>query len=150
MDIEQQLARDEGRRLFAYPDTKGWLTIGIGHNLRIKDMAQVPPQFQHGISDAQCDSLFAADLSHVFSLLDVYLPWWRTIGPSTDARVGVLLNMAFNLGTVGLSHFHEFLAFVKAHDWESAAADLERTPWYHQVGERSARLCRQLREGQWV
>lgn len=146
--IQAQLERDEGRRLTAYPDTKGWLTIGIGHNLRTKDVAQIPPQFRKGITDQQCDDLFSADLHYIYDLCDTYLPWWQQLDGLRGPRSNVLVNLSFNLGVAGLSHFHEFLGFMRARDWESAAADLEKTPWYHQVGERSARLCRQIRTGE--
>jgi lysozyme len=144
-NIQDQLERDEGKLLMPYRDTRGFWTIGIGHLLG----AELPQAFEQGISEQQCQDLFAADLHHVYDLMDVYLgPWWQLDGIN-GPRSGVLLNLAFNLGTAGLSHFHEFLGFMRAKDWEGAAADLEKTPWYHQVGERAPRLCRQIREGAW-
>ncbi len=144
-DIASQLARDEGRELKPYKDTKGLWTIGIGHLLG----AQIPPQFVAGITDAQCDDLFSADLHHVYDLMDVYIPWWLSIDGLQGARTGAMLNMAFNLGVMGLSHFTQFLGYMRAKDWVNAAEDLETTAVYKQLPARYGRLREQILSGEW-
>jgi lysozyme len=146
MDIEEQLARDEGKVLHPYKDTKGYWTIGIGHLLG----ANIPQQFANGIDESTCDSLFAADLHHVWDLLDIYIPWWSTIDGQSGPRGNVLVNMGFNLGVQGLSEFHGFLGLMKAHNWAAAAADLANTAVFKQLPERYGRLQRQILIGEWV
>lgn len=143
--IQEQLARDEGRRRLPYKDTDGHWTIGCGHYLG----ATIPPQFANGITETQIDKLFDADLHHVWDLLDVYLPWWSSLDQTSGPRSNVLVNMGFNLGVVGLSHFTTFLNFMRARNWESAAEDLRLTKVYSQLPARYERLCQQVVDGTW-
>ena len=144
-NIEEQLARDEGKSLTPYKDTKGLWTIGIGHLLG----AAIPPQFAAGITDAQCDQLFSADLHHVWDLLDTYVPWWTNLDGAQGPRCGVLVNMGFNLGVVGLSHFTQFLALMRAKNWTGATDDLRTTLVYKQLHNRYERLAVQIESGVW-
>lgn len=149
-NIRDQLARDEGRRLQPYQDDEGWWTIGIGHNLGTKDWNELPPHFQDGITDEECDTLFNADLAHACHLLDVYVPWWDQLDGQTGARSGVLINMAFNMGPAKLATFHTFLRLMKARDWNGAADDLRNhTLVYKQLPVRYERLARQIETGEW-
>lgn len=149
--IEEQLARDEGRKLEPYLDTAGWWSIGIGHNLGTKSIDEMPPQFKDGITDAMCDQLFSADLHHTWDLLDAYCGWWTTLPGGTNGPYsGVLVNMGFNLGVPGLASFTQFLALMRARDWDGAANDLEMTKVYKQLPERYGRLRQQIITGQWV
>lgn len=143
--IQEQLARDEGRRRLPYKDTDGHWTIGCGHYLG----ATVPPQFANGITETQIDKLFDADLHHVWDLLDIYMPWWKSAGGALAARPNVLVNMGFNLGVAGLATFHQFLGFMRAEEWVNAAKDLRKTKVYGELTDRYERLCQQIIDGTW-
>lgn len=145
-NIEDQLARDEGRVNHPYKDTVGKWTIGIGHLLG----DAIPPQFANGITDATCDALFSADLHHVWDLLDVYVPWWSSLDGNSGPRSNVLVNMGFNLGVKGLASFHGFLNLMRDKNWEGAAADLATTAVFKQLPVRYGRLQQQIRTGNWV
>lgn len=149
-NIEQQLARDEGRDLKPYQDTKKLWSIGIGHCFETDVFARIPAQFQQGITDEQCDALFLADLNHVLSLLNVYVPWWSTLDGTRGPRSGVLINMGFNLGVRGLSKFNDFLGFYRRRQFQQAADDLKTTKVYSELPERYGRLSQQIISGQWV
>jgi hypothetical protein len=69
-----ELERDEGRRLKAYVDTMGKVTIGYGRNL--SDV---------GISEADAMRFLLEDISAAEAVLDANLPWWRTIWPLASA-----------------------------------------------------------------
>lgn len=146
--IREQLALDEGREHEIYPDSQGWQTIGIGHNLQTKDRAKIPAQFANGLTDAQINALFEADLAHVVALLAVYIPWWAVDG-EYGPRAGVLLNMSFNMGVAGLAKFHGFLAFMQGGHWQAAANDLRTTAVFRQLPARYERLARQTESGIW-
>jgi GH24 family phage-related lysozyme (muramidase) len=152
MDIRQQLARDEGHSLIPYPDSKGWMTIGIGHWLGVKTLEEVPLCFRNGITEQQCIDLFNADETHVEHLLDVYIPQWHTLdgGNSPGPRASVLINMGFNLGVPGLAAFHQFLDLMLHQKWDAAAADLLTTKVSHGLPNRYTRLAQQIRTGVWV
>lgn len=136
MTLRDQLIRDEGRRLKPYTDTTGHVTIGVGRNLTDKglSLAEAEVLLDHDIADAEID-------------LQDHLPW---TGALDEARRGVLLNMTFNLGVVGLLGFRRMLAAVEAGDWTTAAREMRASHWAEQVGARAERLARQMESGAWA
>lgn len=134
------LKRDEGLRLAAYPDPLShgppW-TIGYGHT---------GPDVHEGLvwTEDQADAALQADVDKATNGLDEYLPWWRTLD---DIRQDCLVNMAFNMGAVGLAGFHTFLGLVRSGDFAAAADDLQGTLWARQVGGRAERVVQEIRTG---
>ena len=135
MDIFEQLKRDEGLRLKPYKDTVGKLTIGIGRNL--DDV---------GISEAEANYLLGNDVAKATSAIRQTLPWADDLN---EARMGVLVNMAFNMGIAGLLKFPGMLGKLQRGLYEEAAAEMVDSAWYHQVGERAKRLVTQMQTGIW-
>lgn len=135
MSLRDQIIRDEGCRLRVYDDSRGIPTIGVGRNLRDK-----------GISQAEADAMLDADLREYTAAVVARIPAALALD---DARRGVLVNMAFNLGIAGLLAFTKMLAAVEAGDWDRAAVEMMDSRWATQVGERAARLARQMQTGQW-
>jgi lysozyme len=134
-NLQGQLERDEGLRLFPYVDTAGRLTIGFGRNLT-----------DVGISAAEASVLLANDIATAARALARALPWTNDLD---DARHAVLVNMAFNLGIASLVQFKGFLRYVEAGKWDAAATDMLATLWAREVGARAERLAMQLRTGEW-
>jgi len=144
--LAQDLRRDEGLRLQAYPDPLSggdpW-TIGYGHT---------GPEVRHGLSwtPAQAETALIADLAAACELLDRRAPWWRALD---DARQDVLANLVFNMGwlnpagTHGLGTFQHALAAIRAGRWQEAHDALLDSAWAHQVGARARRLADQLLGG---
>ena len=134
------LRRDEGLRLEAYPDPLSggapW-TIGHGHT---------GPDVHVGMlwSEAQADNALGVDIARTIRALDAQMPWWRKLD---DIRQDVIANMAFNLGVGKLETFDTFLAFARARDYAKAGLDLRGTAWARQVGERAHRLSNQMATG---
>jgi lysozyme len=145
--LKKQLQRDEGVVLHVYLDSKKIRTAGTGHNLEAHgiDLPVGAP-----ITQDQNDEWLDGDIDDVLQHLDAKLPWVTSLD---DARLGAVLNMAFNMGIGdgqhGLTSFHHFLGFLQAGDWNNAAAAAEASGWYHQVGPRAHRLCAQIRLGTW-
>lgn len=140
-ELEKQLAIDEGKRLKAYLDTEGILTVGLGHNCKAAPVAGVS-KVGDSITEETCSELFAADIADVVAQLDARLPWWRNMD---DARQNVLANMAFNLGIGTLLTFKNTLAAMERGDYAAAAAGMAASKWASQVGARAARLCLVMR-----
>lgn len=136
MTLREQLMRDEGYRRFPYVDTVGKITIGVGRNLT-----------DRGVSHAEVDSLLDHDIAEVEAALRAHLPWTDGLD---EARRGVLLNMAFNLGLDGLLGFHHLLAAAQTGDWRAAAIAMLQSRWANQVGVRAQRLARQMETGEWT
>lgn len=135
MNILGQLKRDESCSLTPYQDSVGVWTVGYGHN------CQATP-----ISQQVADQMLADDLERVRQGVCKAWPW---VGKLDDARYGVILNMAYNLGVSGLGGFVHFLAAMKAGNWQAAANEMQDSKWWGQVGERAKRLQQQVLTGEW-
>ncbi len=161
-----QLRDDEARggvpRLTVYDDATGLPirpgsvltghpTIGIGRALDT-----------HGVSTAEAESMFAADVAAVESGLEGSLPFWRDLDP---VRAGVLCNMGFELGVGGLLAFTHTLHAIQlailttradlpdeaAQHWRAAAADMLDSAWARELAAfgspRARRLAAQMVTG---
>jgi lysozyme len=133
--LRVQLGRDEGYRRAMYTDSLGKPTIGIGHHLAVP------------ISHAAVEQIFQDDLTAAEYALRERWPLLDTL---SEARQGVCLNMAFNLGVAGFLRFENMIAALEAADYEAAADEMIDSDWRLQVGERAYRLARQMRTDQWV
>jgi lysozyme len=135
--LAAQLLQDEGRRLTVYRDTRGFLTVGIGHLVRAADGLQ----FGDGISPARCQALFETDLARV--LQDCTQLVADFDGLPDDVQE-ILANMRFNLGLRGLQGFHTLLGAIAQRDWPHAARAMQHSLWATQVGARAARLIARM------
>ena len=135
MDLYAQLRRDEGTKKFPYADSKGKLTIGVGHNLTSDGMSEAVIEFQ--LQDDVASAVF---------ILNARLPWFRALD---SVRQGVLTNMCFNLGFNGLENFPKMLAAFAQGDWQTAASEMKNSAWSKEVGDRATRLEQQILTGEW-
>jgi len=134
-EITEQLKRDEGFGSKPYTDTMGCATIGYGRNLTA-----------NGISPTEAEYMLYNDIQTAQDALRARFPW----APKLDnARWGVLINMAFQLGIDGLSEFRTFLALVEAGEYDQASAEMLNSLWAKQVPSRAQRLSIQMRTGHW-
>jgi len=136
MDIFTQLRRDEDVRYKPYTDTVGKLTIGCGRNLT-----------DVGISPDEAQLMLENDVSKSVGALEAQFPWFSNLD---DARRGVLINMAFNMGIHGLLQFKNTLGLIQVGQYAQAADAMLESKWAEQVGPRAHRLSEQMRTGEWV
>jgi lysozyme len=129
----RQLRLHEGERLKPYRDTVGKLTIGVGRNLE-----------DRGITAQESAMLLANDISREERELINALPW---VAQLDEVRQRVLLDMAFNMGIVGLLAFKRTLATIQAGDYQAAASMMLDSRWAKQVGQRAERLSRMMATG---
>lgn len=134
----EQLRRDEGERLQLYKDHLGYLTIGVG---RLLD-----PRRGGGISSEESAYLLANDIRKKTAEVLKALPWAERLDP---VRFGVLLNMAFQMGTDGLVLFRNTLEFVRTGQYDRAAENMMLSKWHSQTPERCERLMKQMQTGEW-
>lgn len=129
-----EIAHDEGKRRRPYRDTRGFWTIGIGHNLDAE-----------GLCDAAIEAQLAYDLQvKCFDALDTRLPWWRE-HPASVQRT--LVNLCFNLGIAGLLKWPRTLALIQGGYYDRAAEAIRSNKVYvNQVGPRAERLARSLED----
>jgi lysozyme len=130
------LKADEQFRRLPYFDSRGILTLGYGFNL-----------YGAGLTQAESLSVLTIRTWNVYMELLKALPWLRY---TDDARQGVLINMAYNLGTAGELKFHVTLGDVERKNYDAAAQDMLKSAWANQVGDRARRLSEQMRLGVWL
>ena len=130
-----QLKHDEGLRLTPYQCTAGKLTIGYGRNL--EDV---------GITEAEAELFLQHDVSVAkrVARLTVGNDVWHSL---SSTRQAVLINMAFNLGALGLSRFVKTLEAIRCGDYSVAADEMLDSAWARQVGRRAERLASIMLEG---
>lgn len=133
-----ELEHDEGRLRFAYKDTTGHLTIGVGWNLDV-----------NGLPDSIIDQLLDLSIDRAKEDLDSLEPEWRDLTPD---RQRVILNVAVNLGRVRFMQFHRFWSAINSYlhgDSEAAldraALELEESLAARQTGDRYKHLAARLR-----
>lgn len=143
-----ELRRDEGVRYSPYNDSRGFLTIGVGHNMQVSPL---PDGWVFPLDDSQVDVLLESDLMSVYSDLDNALPWWEDLN---DVRQRVLANMTFNLGLPKLLGFKNTLAAMRQGRYADAANGMLNSAWATQVGigtqanpGRALRLANMMRNG---
>lgn len=139
-NLRAQLRHDEGEKPTAYQDHLGFWTIGIG---RLID-ARKPGS---GLRPSEIAFMLQNDIEDRVNALTKHLPWFSTLD---EARQGVLLNMAFQMGVDGLLGFKNTLAMIEAGRYEEAAAGMLQSKWAQQTPNRAARLSTQMKTGKWV
>ena len=138
--LEQELRRDEGVRFSPYKDTMGIMTVGIGHNLQAKPLHNVT----YPLTPDQVSAIFQYDVKEAVDNLNQHLPWW---GHMDEVRQRVLVNMCFNLGMEKLLTFKNTLMFMSLGNYSQAAANMQQSAWYTQVGQRAVRLVQAMKTG---
>jgi lysozyme len=139
-ELIRQLRADEGVRPCVYNDHLGYATIGVG---RLVD-ARKPGA---GLRPEEIDFLLQNDIDDRIDALTRKLPWFQNLD---DARKGVLLAMAFQMGVEGLLGFKNTLQLVMEGKYENAAHGMLQSLWAKQTPARAKRLSEQMRTGLWV
>jgi lysozyme len=148
--LVEALKLHEGLRLSPYHDTKGFLTIGYGHNLDAKPLAWLRPAT--AITKRIAEAILDMDVDDAIRGLDTGLPWWRELD---DVREQVLADMAFNMGMGapgggGLRSFVTTLGHVRAGRWAQAKAGMLASKWHRDVGARAEELAEMMLTGKVV
>lgn len=136
--ITKQLRRDEGVEKSAYQDSLGYWTIGVGRLIDKRKGGR--------LRDNEIDFLLSNDIDEVEEALEARISFYKGLD---EARRGVLLNMAFNLGIDGLLAFKNTLSLVGAGKYKEASVEMLKSKWATQVGNRAVRLSKQMETGQW-
>ncbi len=130
----------EGFRGKVYKDTLGNPTVGFGFNLNDPEIKkQISPDIVSGrremkISEAEPIFEKRYDIARKDAM--------SYIGPNVfnklpEEKQNVIVDMSYNLGRNKLGGFKKFREAVIQGDDEKAAAELENSAWFKQVGRRS-------------
>ncbi len=142
--LRQQLIHHEGLRLKPYRDSRGILTIGVGHNMGAYPVEKilnrtVGPQ---GITEAEAMKILDFDIDRVIRDVQNNISAYKR---ESEPRQHVLLDMAFNLGINGLLRFQYMLAALERRDYKRAADEMINSTWAGQVKGRAIRLANMMR-----
>ncbi len=135
--LATQLILDEGMRLIPYHDSRGCLTVGVGHLV----LAQDQLISHHPITPGRATSFLDQDISR--ALQGCYMLWPDFADLPEEAQQ-VLANMAFQLGYPRLRTFHHLVAAVMAQHWAAAGVAMRTSLWYRQTPGRAERLARRM------
>lgn len=138
MDIEQQLRREEGEKLYAYQDHLGYWTIGVG--------ILIDKRKGGGLRQEESDFILRNRIK--LKRAEVYkaLPWVEKLN---EPRQAVLIEMAFQMGLEGLLGFKNTLAMIKAGDYEGGGKGMLNSLWAKQTPARAKRMSEQMITGEW-
>jgi lysozyme len=131
--LREQLKRHEGVVYKAYLCSQGKPTIGVGRNL--EDL---------GISDDEAMFLMDNDIDRAEQELSTKIPYLAEL---SEVRIGVLINMDFNLGITRLLKFVKMLEALEQHDYDTAAEEMLGSLWASQVGNRAIELSEMMKKG---
>lgn len=135
MSVVELIKDHEGLMLRPYHCSAGKVTIGYGRNIE-----------DRGISLNEAEYLLANDIRDCRESLTRDYSWF----PGLDhVRQAALVDLVYNLGSTRLAGFQKFLAAMRRTDYERAAADLEDSKWFGQVGRRGPRIRDMIKSGEW-
>lgn len=146
--VSQRLKLHEGLRLQPYRCTKGKLTIGVGRNLDDNPLTpeeeKIVGDWRHGITKEAAIYLLRNDIKSVYRNLKKYLPFFKELD---EERQYALIDMAFNLGIVGLLKFQKMLAAIACGNYEQAANECLNSRYAKITGRRAERVAEVIRHG---
>jgi lysozyme len=132
--LKDLILKHENYKQFAYTDTTGHVTIGIGRNLT-----------ENGISLNEALYMLDDDIQYFSSKLSHVYPAFDTL---CEPRQIVLIDMCFNLGINGLLEFKDMLAALSDCNYSAAADAMKASKWYEQTGQRGEQDEQIMRTGE--
>lgn len=134
--LKQELIGDEGNVPYAYQDSLGYWTIGVGHLIDKRKGGK--------LSAATINFILDEDIRDKSAELVAALPWVKM---QPDGVQRALVNMAFQLGVAGLLLFTNTLSLIKAGKYNEAADNALKSKWAQQTPERAKRVTDMIRKG---
>jgi lysozyme len=134
MDLAIKLLKKHERlRLKPYLDSVGKLTIGYGRCLDT-----------YGITEKEAYFMLMNNIMECIGSLIRIINGFNLISVNRQA---VLINMIYNLGEDGFLKFRNTIACINEGNWDLASAEMLRSKWAGQVGNRAVELSKMLKEG---
>jgi len=142
------LRRHEGFRSRVYRCTAGRLTIGYGYNLDANPLHLTAKEVRdmkiHGITRATAELLFIRALAQVEHQVGNKIIWLSKLN---QARKGVLINMAYQMGVDGLMKFRRTLSLIERGEYAAASVEMLDSKWAWQTKNRALELSAIMRTG---
>ena len=141
--VDQQRTRKllllhEGSEKFAYQDTLGFWTIGVGRN--------IDKRGGRGLSQDEINHLLDNDLRHAQEAISHRWPAYNYLSP---VRKAVVVDMVHNLGIGGFMKFKITRKSIENGHYEKASKEMLQSKWATQVGRRALRLSEMMKTNRW-
>jgi len=108
-------------------------TVGYGFTHGVNPDTRIPRQF----AKRKLEELVLAVHRDLF----MTLTWYKD---ATYVTKTILINMYYNLGRAGLLGFRNTLRYISERNYKQAAANMLKSAWAKQVGQRARELARRL------
>ncbi len=131
--LQERIKNHEGFSKKLYKCPAGKLTIGYGRNIE-----------DNGITQKEADLMLETDVDVAIREVREVFDDFKTFG---KVRQNALIDMMFNLGKPTFLKFKKMIKAIKIKDWVNASEEARKSLWYNQVGDRSKRIVKELREG---
>lgn len=122
LDLEHLLALREGDKSVVYHDSRGLLTVGIGHLVVPNDHLRLGDK----LTQAQVDALFAKDSADAMAHATAQA---AQAGITEPTFLPYLASVCFQLGDAWTKEWPHTWAMICAGEYEKAADSLDNTPW---------------------
>jgi len=140
ISIEKMISSDEGKKLTVYRCTRGFKTVGIGHNLDADgalDILKRQLNIGDKIAEAECSALFKRDLDNVYAGIKRNMPFFDALD---DKYKPVIINMIFQMGINGVMAFKNTLQAMRDNNSQKAIAGIRASKYHSQTPERAERM----------
>ena len=139
-DVKKMIIAHEGIKTRPYKDTKGLWTVGVGH--LIGDGKTLPPDMNREFSMKEVMDMFESDFVHHVKLAE-QTPGYNK---ANEKGKGALIDLAYNMGK-WWTKFPTTAKALEAGDFKAAAAGLQDSAWYKQVGQRGPQIVAMVASG---
>lgn len=137
-DLIKTIIAHEGSDKFAYHDSKGFVTVGVGRCL--------DRRCGHGLSDEEINYLLTNDIKDCENQLSK-----KSFYINQDiVHKQVLVELVFNMGMEGLEGFKNFLNAFEFGHYTVAVSELKDSLWAKEVhAERVDNICFRIVKGRY-
>lgn len=147
----QEISKDEGFESHVYKCPRGFDTIGKGYNLEANPLKltdfEIKDFYKNGISEKTADYLLIRYIDEIERTLQLKVEGFAQLN---EARRGILINMAYQMGIDGLLKFKNMLIALKHDEYELAAKEMKNSRWYTQTPNRAKRLIERMKTGEYA
>ena len=141
IQLQDEIANDEGVMYETYHCSLGHLTGGIGHLITEWDEEFYEKPIGTKVPHEQVNDWFEKDIKVTISDCKILFDNFDNL--PEEAQL-VIANMCFQLGRPRLSKFKNFIAAVKDEDWQRAGDEMQDSRWYKQTTNRADRLIARI------
>lgn len=138
---EEQLILHEGLELKVYPDTEGYLTVGVGYNVSARGWEFFEKTIGRKLGHLPVDQIrvtreeallvLRADIIRIQKVVQKLLPEFDQL---EEVRQRVCVDMSFNMGMKALN-FKKAIDALRRKDWSRVARELYSSKWARQVDD---------------